>query len=62
MVNYIRQQIKNGLGHALDLKTKEAFQDDVYLIPFLEDDALLYSLEDVIIHGEALNETPAVGE
>lgn len=30
-----------------DVSTKEKFEDDAYLKPVLEDDALLYSLDDI---------------
>ncbi|KAL4931196.1 protein arginine methyltransferase RmtB [Aspergillus undulatus] len=46
LVNYIRSSVKNG-DLTPDVLTKEKFEDEVYLKPVLEDDALLYSLDDV---------------
>lgn len=47
LVNFIRTQVKEGHGRSLDLSTASAFDDDRYLLPVLEDDALLYNLEDI---------------
>ena len=47
LVNYIRREAKVGKGK-LDVSNKSAFENDQYLLPTLEDDALLYSLQDVI--------------
>ncbi|OJJ44269.1 hypothetical protein ASPZODRAFT_144840 [Penicilliopsis zonata CBS 506.65] len=57
LVNYIRTQIKAG-NKTPDVSSKTLFEDDAYLKPVLEDDALLYSLEDL----DDLEETPAAGE
>lgn len=46
MVNYIRTEVKNGNNNP-DVSSKSKFEDDVYLKPVLEDDALLYSLDDL---------------
>lgn len=46
LVNYIRTQVKAGNTN-LDMSSKEKFDNDVYLKPVLEDDALLYSLGDI---------------
>ncbi|KAJ5887922.1 hypothetical protein N7495_007963 [Penicillium taxi] len=45
LVNYIRTAVKD--GKIPDVSSKSNFDDDVYLKPVLEDDALLYSLDDV---------------
>ena len=49
LVNYVRSEVRNGrqVVH-LAIDDASIFQDDRYLIPVLEDDALLYSLEDVL--------------
>ena len=47
LVNFVRSEVKEGRGSLLDMSTKSAFDDDRYLQPVLEDDALLYSLEDI---------------
>ncbi|BDD57107.1 hypothetical protein MAP00_002501 [Monascus purpureus] len=52
LVNYIRSQVKAG-NMSPDVSSKEVFEDDVYLKPVLEDDALLYSLDDVDSEGDA---------
>lgn len=46
MVNYVRTQVKKG-NNTPDVSSKSNFEDDVYLKPVLEDDALLYSLDDL---------------
>ncbi|KAE9975347.1 hypothetical protein BLS_002660 [Venturia inaequalis] len=46
LVNYIRQQTKDG-NTKLDIKSAAEFNDDKYLQPVLEDDALLFSLDDI---------------
>lgn len=46
LVNYIRSQVKSG-NTSPDVTSKSNFDDDVYLKPVLEDDALLYSLDDI---------------
>ncbi|KAL4962355.1 protein arginine methyltransferase RmtB [Aspergillus stella-maris] len=46
LVNYIRSSVKDG-NLTPDLSSKEKFQDEAYLKPVLEDDALLYSLDDI---------------
>ncbi|KAL4921888.1 S-adenosyl-L-methionine-dependent methyltransferase [Aspergillus aurantiobrunneus] len=46
LVNYIRYTIKNG-NITPDVSSKDKFQDEIYLKPVLEDDALLYSLDDI---------------
>jgi protein arginine N-methyltransferase 3 len=46
LVNYIRTEVKNG-NNTPDVSSKSKFEDDAYLKPVLEDDALLYSLDDL---------------
>ncbi|CRG92620.1 protein arginine N-methyltransferase 3 [Talaromyces islandicus] len=46
LVNYIRSEAQKG-NKAPDVSSKSAFDDDSYLKPVLDDDALLYSLEDL---------------
>ncbi|ETN41200.1 uncharacterized protein HMPREF1541_03135 [Cyphellophora europaea CBS 101466] len=50
LVNYIRSEVKAG-SRRPDLSSASKFQDDKYLQPVLEDDALLYSLDDVFEDG-----------
>jgi len=48
LVNYVRSQARRGIqGNHLEIDDESIFQDDQYLLPVLEDDALLYSLEDI---------------
>lgn len=54
LVNYVRTQVKAG-NKTPDVSSKSQFEDDAYLKPVLEDDALLYSLDD-IAEEEAGNE------
>ncbi|KAL5340087.1 S-adenosyl-L-methionine-dependent methyltransferase [Aspergillus crustosus] len=46
LVNYVRSQVKDG-NLTPDVSSKDKFHDDTYLKPVLEDDALLYSLDDI---------------
>lgn len=62
MINYIRSEVQHG-NETPDLSSREAFQEERYLKPFLEQDALLYSLDDVIgpldqVAPAAINGTP----
>lgn len=52
LVNYIRHEVRNG-NKSPNVSSKSAFDDNQYLQPVLEDDALLYSLEDVTGNMEA---------
>lgn len=45
-MNYIRSEVQKG-NKTPDVSSKSAFDDDSYLKPVLDDDALLYSLEDL---------------
>ena len=46
MINYIRSQVKDG-NQRPDVTSKALFEDDSFLRPVFEDDALLYSLDDL---------------
>ncbi|MCJ1381647.1 hypothetical protein MMC17_004758 [Xylographa soralifera] len=46
LVNYIRAEVLRGTT-ILEITSKQIFEDDKYLQPVLEDDALLYSLDDL---------------
>lgn len=63
LVNFIRSEIQSG-NLTPDLSSKSAVEDDRYLQPVLEDDALLYSLEEVIgvIEDEVLPAANANGK
>ena len=52
LVNYVRREVRNQ-NKSPDVSSKSAFEDDRYLQPVLEDDALLYTLEDAIGYIEA---------
>ena len=54
MINFIRAEAKTVGRWPPDLTSKNAFQSEHWLMPQLEDDALLYSLHDVV--GEDLEE------
>lgn len=46
LVNYVRSQVKAG-NTTPDVSSKDKFDDDAYMKPVLENDALLYSLGDI---------------
>lgn len=46
LVNYVRSEVKTGNGKP-EVTSRALFEDDKYLKPVLEDDALLYSLDDI---------------
>lgn len=46
LVNYVRSEVKAG-KKTPDVSSRSKFEDDAYLKPVLEDDALLYSLDDI---------------
>ena len=47
LVNYIRSEVKVGVKKP-DVSAKSRFKDEQYLLPVLEDDALLWNLHDII--------------
>ena len=51
LVNYIRSMARDERPKIHSL-TKSDFEDDKYLQPVLEDDAVLYSLEEIVIDGQ----------
>jgi type I protein arginine methyltransferase len=56
LVNYVRNTVQN--GEKPDTSKKESFADDKFLQPALEDDALLYSLDELLVDDSA-PEVPA---
>ncbi|KAK2855745.1 hypothetical protein FQN49_004887 [Arthroderma sp. PD_2] len=58
LVNYIRSEVKNG-NTKPDVSSTALFEDEKFLKPVLEDDALLYSLDDItdLAAGEKLEVT-----
>lgn len=46
-MNYIREQVKSRKVD-VDVSSKALFEDDKYLRPVLEDDALLFSLDELV--------------
>jgi protein arginine N-methyltransferase 3 len=49
LINYIRNEVKNG-NFQPDVSLATKFADDKYLQPVLEDDALLFSIDDLNIN------------
>ena len=47
LINYVRRESREGRSIPSAWKTASVFDDDAYLQPTLEDDAVLYSLEEV---------------
>ena len=58
LVNYVRHQVQEGHGRSLDLSTSSVFDNDQYLLPVLEDDALLYNLGDLVHGGLEQEQSP----
>ncbi|RMD44500.1 hypothetical protein DV735_g740, partial [Chaetothyriales sp. CBS 134920] len=58
LINYIRAEVKKG-NTKPKIESKAVFDDDKYLQPVLVDDAVLYSLEDVLpsVTADDLDET-----
>ena len=56
LVNYIRSEVKIG-NTSPDVSSQACFQDQQYLQPVLEDDALLYSLDDLAENFSILQST-----
>ena len=56
MINYVRSEGKAVGRWPPDLSSTVAFQSDLWLKPQIEDDALLYSLHDIV--GEDLEDEP----
>lgn len=46
LVNYLRAEVKSGNARP-EVNNAEAWADDKYLQPTLEDDALLFNLDDI---------------
>ena len=57
-MNYIRAAAKTGNTNP-DVSSAENFADDKYLQPVLEDDALLFSLDELTLGGETETAAPA---
>lgn len=47
MINYIRSEVQQG-NETPDLSSSEAFQEERFLKPALEQDPLLYSLDEIV--------------
>ncbi|KAG9820550.1 S-adenosyl-L-methionine-dependent methyltransferase, partial [Aureobasidium melanogenum] len=60
LVNYIRAEAKNGNSKP-DVSSKSLFDDDKYMQPVLEDDALLFSLDDVLDSENAAGQDLPIG-
>ncbi|EON67526.1 hypothetical protein W97_06894 [Coniosporium apollinis CBS 100218] len=60
LVNYIRAEVQAG-NTKPDLSSKSLFEDDKYLQPVLEDDALLFCLDDLIDELEGPPQTSVIG-
>ena len=59
LVNYVRSEVKEGRP-SVTVTSKSLFEDEKYLKPVLEDDALLYSLDDVFEQGIAVDSNSEV--
>ena len=61
MINYIRREVQQG-NEAPDLSSREPFQEECYLKPFLDHDPLLYSLEDIVGSFDRITPTVTNGD
>ena len=52
LVNYFRSEVRNG-NSTIDVSSKSNFEDARFLLPALEDDALLFSLDEIIEEPES---------
>lgn len=56
LINYIRLQVRNGsIPDVPDLADSALWADDKYLQPAMEEDALLFSLDELIDFGDAVD-------
>lgn len=51
LVNYFRSEVRSG-NKSIDVSSKSIFEDARFLLPALEDDALLFSLDEIIESSE----------
>lgn len=56
LVNYVRSSVANGTTKP-ELSPKGLFEDDRYLMPALESDAVLYNLEDILTQSRTFAQT-----
>ena len=56
LVNYVRTKVREGQGLP-KISTRDIFQDDRWLKPVLEDDALLYSLGDLTLEEDNIEKS-----
>lgn len=61
LVNYIRSEVQSGNPNP-DVSSRSNFDDDKYLQPVLENDALLYSLDDIFEDAGGLAPTSEVDQ
>ncbi|PGH00071.1 hypothetical protein AJ80_09232 [Polytolypa hystricis UAMH7299] len=61
LVNYIRTQVRDGNSKP-DVSSSALFEDEKYLKPVLEDDALLYNLDDILADGSEDAENASTSE
>jgi protein arginine N-methyltransferase 3 len=47
LINFVRTEVKNG-NKLPDISSKAVFEDDKYLRPVLEDDAVLFSMDEYL--------------
>ncbi|KAL9094205.1 MAG: hypothetical protein Q9165_003620 [Trypethelium subeluteriae] len=57
LVNFIRGQVRDGVAKP-EVSSKEVFSDDKFLQPVLEDDALLFCLDEITIDEASKDEPP----
>ncbi|KAK2740191.1 hypothetical protein FQN57_006202 [Myotisia sp. PD_48] len=58
LINFIRSEVQDGNSHP-DVSNATLFEDEKYLKPVLEDDALLYSIEDLADPADSSNDEQA---
>ena len=53
LVNYVRKSVSQGRTSP-DVSSKALFDDDLYLLPAMESDTVLYNLEDILVQARTV--------
>ncbi|KAJ9651693.1 Ribosomal protein arginine N-methyltransferase rmt3 [Neophaeococcomyces mojaviensis] len=56
LVNFVRKSVSQGKSSP-DVSSKALFDDDIYLLPAMESDTVLYNLEDILVQARTVAQT-----